>query len=262
VVLGLAPWSVLGWQSVLREAWVAASDVGRIQDQVRALESNPALAVELGVTPEGVSRELAALVGGSPARTADEFGAQMTSLMADRARRVVSILRSAAPPRDVPTRRATDRAAQRLAQLLAQPAAEVAQVEEAAAILGRRADEASDMRLVGRTVVLCSHVGGLRRAQADLLERLGRTEEAREARLAARKMYEEAGFLDPFGVHHPLRAARVAAALGEVELAGIWAARALENHANSRLDPLMGLTEPEVAEMERLEGAAAGLDGG
>lgn len=74
-----------------------------------------------------------------------------------------------------------------------------------------------------------------------------------DLRLAVRD-WEEAAALAPHGVLIPMSLARAHTQLGDATAARLWAARALENHAKMALDPLQGLTEPQVEEMRSLAG--------
>lgn len=74
-----------------------------------------------------------------------------------------------------------------------------------------------------------------------------------DLRLAVRD-WEQAAALAPHGVLIPISLARAHTQLGDPAQARLWASRALENHAKVALDPLQGLTEPQVEEMRELTG--------
>ncbi len=70
--------------------------------------------------------------------------------------------------------------------------------------------------------------------------------------LRAVEAWMRAAALDPHGPTFPFQIARALASAGRRDEAGPWAARALANDANTRLDPLSGLSEGQRTEMEGL----------
>lgn len=248
LLLAVAPWSVIGWERRLREAWVAASDVGRVRDELRVLEIDPALAARLGVSFEGVRREVARMVEQAPATSPARFEGQLDWLTLLRAGEAERALAEAVFVGGVPTGRSADRAAQRRAMSY------VATGDRAGAIsvVGQAIARFAWVAAAAETSLGWSHLGSMQSVQAELFESAGSSEAALSVRRAAVASYARAAALDPRGVHHPLRLARLSVRIGDAAGAAEWARRAIENDENARLDPLMGLSEGERAEMEGL----------
>jgi len=77
-----------------------------------------------------------------------------------------------------------------------------------------------------------------------------------EARAAAVDALERGASLDPYGLDFPFRLAEVSHALGRTDDARRWAAKALDNDALKRLDPLAGLDPPRRQRIDELLGGS------
>lgn len=257
ISLALAPWSVLAWQRHLHNAWLHASVIGRLRDEMRVLERDPALAVELRITPNGVRQHVADMISRPTASSAEELQNQLSTLLARQARNADLSLSAAVFVHPGPagtgiqTARAADRASQRLAEVYV--ACDIP--HSASDAVGEAIDRSA--RVVGGapSAVGWSHLASLWALRASLEDQAGRPDSARDMRIEALRFYSKAADLDPRGVYHPVRAARLAASLDDTGEVARWARQALDNHANARLDPLMGLSDAERAEMEALAGS-------
>lgn len=258
VVVGTAPWVVMTWEAGLRSAWTSASEIGRIRSDLRVLSTDPRLSVALDLSPDRVRERIAALAGTRPARTPEELDRQLDAALIARASQTEALLARVAPGSNLQTARAADRAAQHAGATVA--------------LLGRP-EEAAEMieRAISRTTALVesrpsalglSHLGLMHTLRSELLGRSGHPEEATLAVREAIEAYRRASALSPRGVHAPVRLARLHARLGELQEAAAWSAKALQNDLNSRLDPVMGLSDGERAEMERLSTPGLSWDSG
>lgn len=248
-----APWSILEWQGLLKQAATAAAPVGQLRTDMGLLSSDPRLAQALGISPESIRADLGRLVNQPPAPTPEQFERQLTALV-----------QSAATEADVPLQQAihfdhldTLRAMGRTVQHRISALVEMGRPDFALAILtdtiARTAFAVSRLD----NALAWSHLASLNTLRADLLDQIGRAEDARAARALAIDHYTRAAERDPRGVFHPVRLARLAASIDDPDGARRWARQALENHSDARLDPVMGLSETELAEMERLARPAA-----
>lgn len=248
--LAIAPWRLLAWERSLHQAWSLASRVGRIRDELRVLDADPALAAELRVTPQAVRAEVAEFLGTPPAATPQEFERQLNQLLRQSALGAESQLARAPVSAGIQTVRAADRASQRLAESYLGEG----DIDAASQVIGnaiartQRAAQAADSALGW------SHLGSLWALRATIEDRAGRPEQARASRSAAMDAYATAMARDPDGVYHPVRLARLAVANADRAMAARAARAALANDQNARLDPLMGLSDAERAEMRALAG--------
>jgi len=254
ITLALAPWRILAWQAALHDAWTHASVVGRVRDELRVLESDPALAVELRITHQGVRQSVADMLSTAPAASPAEFERQLNALLARHASAAEAALAGAPSNSGIQTARATDRASQRLAgSHLA-----TLDFDTASQVIARAIDRtASDAARVD-SAVGWNHLASLWVLRASLEDQAGRTQSALAMRRAALANYAKAAALDPGGVYHPVRAARLAASIRDSAEASRWAVRAIENDGKARLDPLMGLSDAERAEMRALAAGPLG----
>ncbi|MEZ6233378.1 MAG: O-antigen ligase family protein [Phycisphaerales bacterium] len=246
--LAFAPWPILAWQSHLRRAAGSASPVGQIRQDMRLIATDPAGSVALGISPQSLATDLANLVGQQPARDQATFNRQLASATIQAADTAWPELQAAGALGDFRAARAATRARQHAASALL----ELGRPDEALTALTEAADAAEAEADRDDSAQARSHAATMRSGLADLLESLGRLNEARASREAAVAAHARAAELDPWGVFHPVRLARLHSRLGNPAEARRWAERALANHANSRLDPVAGLTDAERAEMERL----------
>ncbi|MCA9287645.1 MAG: tetratricopeptide repeat protein [Phycisphaerales bacterium] len=246
--LALAPWPVFAWQAHLRRASDAAAPIGQLRQDMRLLATDPAGSVALGISLQSVAADLAILVGEQPARDQATFDRQLavaTLRAADAAR---PELEAAGALGDFRAARASTRARQHAASSLL----ELGRTDEALGALRAAVEAARTLAEREDSAQAWSHAATMRTGLGDLLESMGRTDEARADLESAAASHARAAGIDPWGVYHPVRLARLYARLGDPAEAGRWAQRALVNHANGRLDPVAGLTDAEKVEMERL----------
>jgi hypothetical protein len=232
---------VVRWERALREGYERVAVVAELEGRMRAVETG-----RTGDTRAKIVEDLAGALGepgllGRPL-TGQEVGGAVLRLRVGRSAEALRALQRAGE--EWPTDVATVQAWSRL---------ELLQASQMKASGG----EAEAREHAGRAVAVAEMYAGPRGAAA--WSWLGTTREAVWELTGDRGMlegavtcWEKAAAGAPHAVLHPLQLARGCARLGRKEEAGVWARRALENDAKTRLDPLAGLSAGARKEMEGL----------
>jgi len=232
---------VWAWQTKLVAAAELVRPLAEFRQRIAAIGSGKG---EPGDSPTTLARDLSRELGRTIGESEASVRGALATLNQNALTRALEKLRAA--DYDLPAHPATLRAASKIAIQLAASSQQAGDERKAREL----ADLAEELSLNATTGVhehstSWSWLGTLRSARATMLGDPSAADRAIEAWLTATTF-------DPYGLSAAVQLAEAYQKKGDATSGAAWARKALELDANTRLDPLKGLSEEQRASLVRL----------